>query len=146
MKTILKALALLIAMSALQAQAAGEQGQLVHVSLWNNGTVMGINLDVSSVKAGKVTFDVVNNSKNLVHEMLVVQVKNYHDSLPYDTNEATIIEDKVADYGEVSELEPGKTGSVTLNLKPGKYLLICNQPGHFEMGMYTHFEATEITS
>jgi hypothetical protein len=47
-----------------------------------------------------------------------------------------------ADKGEVSELDPGKSGSVTVALKAGKYLLICNVPGHFGAGMWTEFTVT----
>lgn len=104
---------------------------------------MGISVDKSSVPAGSVTFDVHNASKGVIHEMLVIQVKNYHDKLPYDKTKGAIIEDKTKDYGEVSELEPGASGSVTLNLRPGKYLLICNQPAHYEDGMFTHLIVTQ---
>ena len=40
--------------------------------------------------------------------------------------------------GEVSELDPGKSGTLTLTIKPGKYLLVCNVPGHYvrECGRY----------
>nr|WP_275125813.1 sulfocyanin-like copper-binding protein [Vibrio fluvialis] len=100
---------------------------------------MGIKLDVPSVVEGSVSFEVINSSKTMVHEMLVVKVNNFHESLPYQTNEARVIEDKVQDFGEVSELEPGQSGSLTVNLKPGKYLLLCNISGHYERGMFTPF-------
>ena len=38
--------------------------------------------------------------------------------------------------GEVAELAPGKSGKVTLTLKPGKYLLACNVAGHYQLGMH----------
>ena len=38
--------------------------------------------------------------------------------------------------GEVAELDPGKSGKVTLTLKPGKYLLACNVAGHYQLGMH----------
>ena len=41
--------------------------------------------------------------------------------------------------GEVAETAAGKSGSVTLTLKPGKYVLLCNVPGHFLAGQYTTF-------
>jgi uncharacterized cupredoxin-like copper-binding protein len=52
-------------------------------------------------------------------------------------------EDKAGDKGEVSEFDPGKSGALTVNLKPGKYLLICNVPGHFAAGMWSPFEVTK---
>ena len=141
MKNLNTAAFLMLSALALPVVAATADHK-VHAELWDKGPAMGIKLDTEAVPAGKVTFDVSNDSKNLVHEMLVVQVKNYHDSVPYSAKQARMLEDKVKDYGEVSELEPGQSGSVTLQLKPGKYLLICNQPGHYEMGMYTHLDVT----
>ena len=37
--------------------------------------------------------------------------------------------------GEITDLKPGAHGKLTLNLKPGSYLLICNEPGHYKAGM-----------
>jgi uncharacterized cupredoxin-like copper-binding protein len=59
--------------------------------------------------------------------------------LPYDAKEAKFDEDKAGSLGEVEELEPGKTGELTLNLKPGKYVLSCNVANHFANGMWTTF-------
>jgi uncharacterized cupredoxin-like copper-binding protein len=39
--------------------------------------------------------------------------------------------------GEVSELDPHKTGALTVDLAPGTYVLYCNIPGHFDGGMWT---------
>ncbi|EKO3379452.1 hypothetical protein NI390_19095 [Vibrio fluvialis] len=139
MKNLLRMAAFATVVMAAQVSAASMSAQVVHADLWDQMGVMGIKLDVPSVVEGSVSFEVINSSKTMVHEMLVVKVNNFHESLPYQTNEARVIEDKVQDFGEVSELEPGQSGSLTVNLKPGKYLLLCNIPGHYEMGMFTPF-------
>jgi uncharacterized cupredoxin-like copper-binding protein len=36
-------------------------------------------------------------------------------------------------------VHPGKTRSTTLTLKAGKYVLFCNEAGHFKAGMYGAF-------
>ncbi len=36
-------------------------------------------------------------------------------------------------------MQPGSFKAVDFNLKPGKYYLLCNMPGHFEGGMFTTF-------
>ena len=90
-------------------------------------------------KAGVVTFKVTNNSKDTIHEMIVMQLDKAGDPLPYIAAENRVDEDKSGDKGEVSELDPGKSGSLTVDLKPGKYLLICNVPGHYASGMWTEF-------
>ncbi|WP_217906278.1 hypothetical protein [Vibrio natriegens] len=142
MKSLLKMAAFAMIVIAAQVQAASAATQVVHADLWDQGEVMGIKLDRPSAVAGQVTFEVINSSKTLVHEMLVIKVDNFHESLPYQTNEKRVIEDKVQDFGEVSELEPGQSGTLTVNLKPGKYLLLCNIPTHYEMGMFIPFIVT----
>ncbi|MEO6608684.1 MAG: plastocyanin/azurin family copper-binding protein [Aestuariivirga sp.] len=89
---------------------------------------------------GKVTFNVTNLSKTMIHEMIVAPIKDENTALPYLDAENRVDEDKAADLGEVSELDPGKTGSLTLDMKPGKYILYCNVPAHYAMGMWTILE------
>ena len=47
--------------------------------------------------------------------------------------------DEVGTEGEVPDVEPGAGGKLTVTLPPGKYVLLCNLPGHFAGGMYTNF-------
>lgn len=89
------------------------------------------------IKAGKVTFKVTNTSKDTIHEMILSPVKDPKKPLPYDTANGKVNEDKAGHLGEVSELPVGKSGELTLTLKPGTYVLYCNIPGHFDGGMWT---------
>jgi uncharacterized cupredoxin-like copper-binding protein len=98
---------------------------------------MGINVDTKSVPAGKVTFDVLNASKDTIHEMIVSPIRDLNVTLPYVAAESRVDEDASGDIGEVSELDPGGAGSLTIDLKPGQYVLFCNVPGHFSSGMWT---------
>ena len=98
---------------------------------------MGINVDTATAAAGKVTFEVTNISKETIHEMIVAPIENVDVVLPYNANENRVDEEAAKDLGEVAELEPGKSGSLTLELKPGLYVLYCNIPGHFMAGMWT---------
>ena len=98
---------------------------------------MVVKTDTPTVKAGRVTLQAVNQSKELVHEVLVVPAPPAGSELPYDTKKNTIIEKRVHSLGEISNLKPGARGKLTLNLKPGTYLLLCNQPGHYKAGMST---------
>ncbi len=99
--------------------------------------MMGIDIGVTSVAAGKVTFEVSNASKDTQHEMLVSPVKDENVTLPFIAAENRVDEEASGDLGEVSELDPGKSGALTLDLKPGLYVLFCNIPGHFMAGMWT---------
>lgn len=139
-------------------------GTTVHVSLWDKGpdsmgmdglvhmmgmkdpkpkmAMMGVKIDVSSAKAGDVTFEVKNDSKDTVHEMIVAPVANADTPLPYDKNLEEVDEEAAGSLGEVSELDPGKGGALRLDLKPGEYILFCNVPGHYAAGMWTLLEIT----
>jgi uncharacterized cupredoxin-like copper-binding protein len=97
----------------------------------------------ATMKAGKVTFEVTNTSKDMVHEMVVVPLDKPAQSLPYDEEKEQVDEDAAGSLGEVEELDPGKSGSLSLDLQPGRYILFCNVPGHYAAGMWTEFTVTE---
>lgn len=144
-----------------------ETQTIVHVSMWDKGgssmdtlgegkpmgmampgadmskATMGVTPDVKSVKAGEITFIAKNDSKDFVHEMIVAPVADPSKPLPYNKDESAVDEDAAGAIGEVSETDPGQSGQVTLHLKPGAYILFCNVPGHYVMGMWTLFTVTE---
>ena len=97
---------------------------------------MGLQLSTNTVPAGNVTFKFKNSSHDLVHEMLVLPYVE-GTNLPYDDKQVKINEDKAGSLGEVSETDPVKSGELKLSLKSGKYVLVCNLPGHFANGMWT---------
>lgn len=107
------------------------------------GGMMSVRANINSVKAGKIAFDVTNLSRSLVHEMIVVAVENPNAPLPYDYNTGRIPEKQVKMLGETDEMEPNAEKTITLDLKPGNYLLICNVPGHYAAGMWTPLTVTE---
>ena len=101
---------------------------------------MGIDVAPRTIPAGEVTFEVTNASKDMVHEMVISPVRDESQPLPYDKSALKVDEDAAGHLGEVSELEPGKSGALRLTLKPGKYILYCNIPGHYALGMWTLIE------
>lgn len=106
------------------------------------GAMMGVKLDKVSVPAGKITFDVTNDSKDIIHEFMVSPVAAGQTDLPYTADETRVDEEKAGHLGEVAELDPGKSGSLTLDLAPGTYIAYCNIPGHFVDGMWTMLTVT----
>ena len=104
---------------------------------------MSVRTNVTSVKAGKVTFEVTNLSRSIVHEMIVVAVENPNAPLPYDYNTGQIPEKQVKMLGETEEMQPNAEKTIALDLKPGAYLLICNVPGHYAAGMWTPLTVTQ---
>lgn len=93
-----------------------------------------------SVKAGPVTFTLTNTGTSKKHEMVVLKSDAAIDSLAVDPATNRVSED--ASVGEVGETDPGKTGTVTLDLKPGKYILVCNVEKHYAQGMRAAFTVT----
>jgi uncharacterized cupredoxin-like copper-binding protein len=157
--------AALAAMMLLAAGTAAFAGQdaanTINVTLWDKGADaemktdmgvgmsgdhsmanMGLKLSQDHVKAGDITFKVSNSSKDAVHEMIVIPYPA-SGKLPYSDKDAKFDEDAAKSQGEVSELDPGKDGAVTLKLSPGKYILSCNVPNHFANGMWTVLTVTE---
>ncbi len=132
-----------ISMAFISAPAFASAPAVVHAKLWNHGDEMGITTDVSTVKAGKVDFQVVNDSRDTVHEMLVRKVKSFDDVLPYNDKDKSVLEDEHNDFGEVAALKPGQSGGLTVNLTPGKYMLICNIPGHYKDHMVKDLTVTK---
>lgn len=70
---------------------------------------MFVTADVTTVPAGDVTFEVANEAKGFVHEMIVAKVHRRMKAALYDVNTALVNEDAGA-LGEVSELNPGQAG------------------------------------
>jgi len=138
----------LLAMAAgLAASASASAATTVNVALMDpstDGSVQGMKMTATpdTVKAGVVTFQDINQSKGLVHEMILIRKPADGKQLPYDDKEQKVIEEKIKSLGEVSELDPGKSGKLTVTLSPGNYLLICNQASHYMSGMSTSFTVT----
>jgi uncharacterized cupredoxin-like copper-binding protein len=146
MNTRIVLIGMLLSVSTLACGATGGVATVVNVKLQDptNAALssMHIAADRDSVPAGKVTFRAVNESKDQVHELLVVRTDSPQAQLPYDENKQEVVEKRVRHLGEIGDLKPGHSGALTLNLKPGSYLLICNQPGHYRAGMSTPFSVT----
>ena len=141
-------LALTLLASSGFASATAVSPSVVHVDLMDPSTSpsiksMMIKTDPQSVKAGPVVFAVSNDSKDLVHELIVVSVADPNAPLPYDRKDDRVIESKIVDLGEASDLKPGEKKMLRLNLKPGTYELMCNQPDHYKAGMRTSLIVTQ---
>jgi uncharacterized cupredoxin-like copper-binding protein len=139
----LAALTLLAAMPSWRASAADAPASVSVVLIGEEGEMMTLKPDPGSVKAGRVTFRVRNAAVTERHEMIIARVADPTARLPYDAVQHRVIESKLQALGEVSGIKPGETKSLTVTLKPGKYLLLCNVRGHYEAGMTAPFEVAE---
>jgi uncharacterized cupredoxin-like copper-binding protein len=121
------------------APALATGTQTVSAELWNkpDGS-QGITLSTDHVKPGSVQFRVKNISTDEDHELLLVKADS-PDALPMDPDGARVSEDKLKGLKELGDVHPGKTRVTTLKLAAGKYVLFCNEAGHFKAGMLTTF-------
>jgi uncharacterized cupredoxin-like copper-binding protein len=137
LKTISVLLALIAFVSACASQPAGPKIITVELSTY------GIKPSADTMKAGDAIFRVTNKASDLAHEFIVVKTDLAPADLPYDSTNNIVPEDKITSMGEVSELEPGKSGELKVTLAAGKYLLICNIATHFKAGMVVPFTVTQ---
>jgi uncharacterized cupredoxin-like copper-binding protein len=93
---------------------------------------------VASLPAGRVTFQASNKGPS-EHEFVVLKTSLAPKTLPLEKGAITEDAKGIESVGEVEGLLSGKTKSTTIELAPGRYLLVCNIPGHYLAGMVTPF-------
>jgi len=80
------------------------------------------------VRAGRITL-VARNTGRLTHNLAVVQF------------ERPLGDEEEKDYGEPTKtLFPGEIGQTTVDLKPGKYRLVCTIANHDNLGQYAELK------
>ena len=92
-------------------------------------------LPTPSAKAGKITF-VASNKGKLDHELVVLKTNLPPGKLPIKGTKAV----EKGRVGKLPPVKPGKTKTLTLTLKSGKYVLICNIAGHYAAGSRAGFK------
>jgi uncharacterized cupredoxin-like copper-binding protein len=83
---------------------------------------------------GRVTFR-VHNAGTIKHEFVVIRTPKPAADLPIVNGRAS----ESGNIGETGDLAPGRSKSVSLDLRAGHYVLICNLPGHYLAGQHTDF-------
>jgi uncharacterized cupredoxin-like copper-binding protein len=127
------------------AAPSAAAGRTVDVTLQEFAVVPA----VSSVSAGKVTFNAKNTGPEDTHELVIIKTDLGARALPASP-EGKVNEDApgLSVIGEVEDVEVGKTGTVTLDLAPGKYIFLCNivqddadgsKESHYLKGMSIEF-------
>lgn len=87
-----------------------------------------------SISAGKVTFSVKNNGSDR-HELVVLRTSTAASKLPQSGGRAS----EKGRVGDTGVFAGGASKKLTLTLKKGHYVLICNLPGHYTGGMRSDF-------
>lgn len=129
-RTLLACIVALTALALVTASVASPAAPKVKITLKE----FKLQPAPKSVKAGPVTF-AVTNAGSIVHEVLVLKTDAAPGSLPVKGDR---VSEKGA-LGEVPDVAAGKTKQVTLNLKAGRYVLLCNLKGHYKLGQWSAF-------
>ena len=106
----------------------------------------------SSVAAGPVTFNVTNDGPDDIHEFVVIRSDLDLTALPTDADGAVVEDGEGLEaVDEIENLAVDGSGSLTVDLEAGTYVLICNivqnEPdgsieAHYAEGMRTSFTVT----
>jgi uncharacterized cupredoxin-like copper-binding protein len=101
-----------------------------------------ITLADSSAPSGDVTFNVKNDGPS-THEFVVFKTNLAEDKLPTKKENGAVIVDEegqgLTHVDEVEDVASGSTKDLTVKLDPGKYVVICNLPTHYQLGMHASF-------
>lgn len=100
-------------------------------------TTMKIKASPSDTQKGRITFNIKNESKTMVYELLMV--KEAKPSFVYDAKQDRVVEDHFTKLIDTDDIQPGKSIKKIVTLKPGTYELLCNQPTHFKAGISATF-------
>jgi uncharacterized cupredoxin-like copper-binding protein len=126
-----------------------DMGGATMMSSQRDGGWMMLRATPQSVKAGLVTLVAINRSLR-DHELVVLPLPNGAPPGARSVSADGMV-DETGSLGEASTtcgagagtgISPGAGSWVTLDLKPGRYELLCNLPHHYAGGMYTELDVT----
>jgi uncharacterized cupredoxin-like copper-binding protein len=93
----------------------------------------GIKLNPGTAPAGNVRVK-AKNTGSTEHEVVFIRTDLPEDKLPVVDNK--VDENQVELVAEVEKLPAGKSETATLELPPGRYVVICNIATHYGLGMH----------
>lgn len=98
---------------------------------------------VETVPSGPRVFE-VENTGSMPHEFVVVKTDLAPGGIPvsgggvFDEDLASIdVIDEIPEWGA------GSARSLSVDLAPGRYQLVCNLPGHYSLGMWSGLTVSE---
>ncbi len=97
-----------------------------------------IERSLASAPAGMVTFNVSSDGA-IFHNLRIIATDLPPDGLPADDATFSVDESQLDVVGSTADLDPGDTEELTVDLAAGNYVLICNIPTHYDIGMTVAF-------
>jgi len=113
--------------------ATGGAATKVTVTLTDNA----IALSEPSAVAGRVTFEVINKGTAL-HSLVLIKTDLPHDKIPSDPKDDAKVDEK-GSILSTGQLAVAESKSFSRDLKAGSYVLVCNEPAHYLVGMHIGF-------
>jgi len=137
MKTI-AAILVVLAVFASSACAAASPADTSEVpAIYVDLSDYKIVTDHPTITGGHVVIGIRNHA-SMAHELKVIKTDLAPDQLPVDPGTAKASED--GKVGELLNITAGASRKLVLELTPGKYVLICNLVGHYQLGMRVGLE------
>ncbi len=90
----------------------------------------------ATIRAGTVKFG-IRNAGAMEHQFELIRTDLAADKLPIDATTATARTDGLVK--QVKGIAVGRVVTVSADLAPGHYVIICNVAGHYQLGMRTDF-------
>ena len=122
-----------VAPSAANPSGTSASGVSRSASSWVVGVTLkefALTPTVTIAHAGPVTF-AARNLGRTKHELVVVRTDRPPAALPIASGQAS----EAGKIGEIEQFAPGGVEAASFRLAPGRYVLLCNVPGHYRLGM-----------
>jgi len=114
--------------------AAGPRVDTVNANLTD---MMKVGVDRNTITAGKVSF-VVKNSGLMAHELVLLRTDVSHEKIAVGTEDPSKV-DETGNVGETGDMDAGASKTFSATLAAGRYVLMCNESGHYAGGMHIAF-------
>jgi uncharacterized cupredoxin-like copper-binding protein len=115
------------AVGATDTVDAGKQARTLDVSM----TEFKFTPSDPELDAGNVVIK-ASNDGSTSHELVLLKTDADPNELP---KEGSGVSEK-GSLGEIPDVPAGESATHAFKLKPGKYVMVCNIPGHYDAGMY----------
>jgi uncharacterized cupredoxin-like copper-binding protein len=94
---------------------------------------MDLIVSSQSAGSGEVTFQ-IKNSGELPHELVVIRTDKAADELPVE--DVKVVERRLDVVARSEHIPAAQQATLTVDLAPGHYVLICNLSGHYEQSQF----------
>jgi uncharacterized cupredoxin-like copper-binding protein len=96
-----------------------------------------ITVSPATFKAGTIKFG-IRNIGTMVHDFDLIKTDLAFDKLPTDSGSAKAKEDGLVK--QMINIAANRVTTLSADLAPGNYVIICNVAGHYQLGMRVAFK------